>query len=115
MKKNKSKKVNLETAMLIGLNAFAVGMFLQKVLICGISWMSTIGYLKQEEKMDEKTEKQRWKEELKKEMREKRKKPNGFQYFSLGFSVCALLVAIITKLQQKRLLQQQKQLMRVCQ
>lgn len=55
MKKNKSKKINLETAALIGLNAFAVGMFLQKVLICGISWMSTIGYLKQEEKMDEKT------------------------------------------------------------
>ena len=54
MKKNKSKKVNLETAMLIGLNAFAIGMFLQKVLICGISWMSTIGYLRQEEKMDEK-------------------------------------------------------------
>ena len=48
--------------------------------------------------MEEKTEKQIWKEELKKEMREKRKKPNGFQYFSLGFSVCALLVAIITKL-----------------
>ena len=57
MKKNKSKKVrkvNLETAMLIGLNAFAVGMFLQKVLICGTSWLSTIGYLRQEEKMDEK-------------------------------------------------------------
>ena len=49
MKKNKSKKVrkvNLETAMLLGLNAFAIGMFLQKVLICGIGWMSTIGYLK---------------------------------------------------------------------
>lgn len=49
MKKNKSKKVrkvNLETAALIGLNAFAVGMFLQKVLICGTSWLSTIGYLK---------------------------------------------------------------------
>ena len=46
MKKNKSKKVNLETVMLVGLNAFAVGMFLQKVLIYGIGWMSTIGYLK---------------------------------------------------------------------
>lgn len=43
-------------------------------------------------------ERRKWKEELKKEMREKRKTPNGFQYFSLGFSVCALLVAIITKL-----------------
>ena len=46
MKKNKSKKVNLETVMLTGLNAFAIGMFLQKVLICGTSWMSTIGYLR---------------------------------------------------------------------
>lgn len=46
MKKNKGKKVNLETVMLVGLNAFAIGMFLQKVLICGTSWMSTIGYLK---------------------------------------------------------------------
>lgn len=49
MKKNKSKKVkkvNLETAALVALNAFAIGMFLQKVLICGTSWMSTIGYLK---------------------------------------------------------------------
>lgn len=46
MKKNKSKKVNSETAMLIGLNAFAIGMFLQKVLICGTSWLSTIGYLR---------------------------------------------------------------------
>lgn len=49
--------------------------------------------------MEEKAERQKWKEELKKEKREKRKTPNGFQYFSLGFSVCALLVAIITKLQ----------------
>lgn len=46
MKKNKGKKVNLETVMLVGLNAFAIGMFLQKVLICGTSWMSTIGYLR---------------------------------------------------------------------
>lgn len=46
MKKNKSKKINLETVALVGLNAFAVGMFLQKVLICGVGWMSTIGYLR---------------------------------------------------------------------
>lgn len=46
MKKNKSKKVNLETVAVIALNAFAIGMFLQKVLICGTSWLSTIGYLK---------------------------------------------------------------------
>lgn len=46
MKKNKSRKVNLETATLIALNAFVIGMFLQKILICGTSWLSTIGYLK---------------------------------------------------------------------
>lgn len=44
MKKN--KKINLETAAIITLNAFMIGMFLQKILICGTSWMSTIGYLK---------------------------------------------------------------------
>lgn len=48
--------------------------------------------------MEEKIERQKWKKELKKEMKEKKKKPNGFQYFSLGFSVCALLVSIIAKL-----------------
>ncbi len=47
---------------------------------------------------DEQIEKRKWKEELKKEIREKRKKPNGFQYCTLGFSVCALIVSIITKL-----------------
>ena len=46
MKKNKSKKVNLETVALVGLNAFTIGMFLQKILICGTSWLSTIGYLR---------------------------------------------------------------------
>lgn len=49
--------------------------------------------------MDEKTEREKWIEELKKEKRKRRNKPNGFQYFSLGFSVCALIVAIITNLQ----------------
>lgn len=46
MKKNKSEKLNLETVTIIALNAFTIGMFVQKVLICGIGWMSTIGYLK---------------------------------------------------------------------
>ena len=49
--------------------------------------------------MDEKTEREKWIEELKKEKQKRMNKPNGFQYFSLGFSVCALVVAIITKLQ----------------
>ena len=52
-----------------------------------------------DERMNEKTEREKWREELKKEKQKRRNKPNGFQYFSLGFSVCALVVAIITKLQ----------------
>ena len=79
MKKNKSKKVNLETAMLIGLNAFAIGMFLQKVLICGVGWMSTIGYLKQEEE----------------KMNDNDKKPNGISWFALGFSIASLIAVLI--------------------
>lgn len=46
MKKNKSKKLNLETVAVIALNAFTLGMFLQKILLCGMSWLSTIGYFK---------------------------------------------------------------------
>lgn len=47
MKKNKSKKVkkvNLETVSLIALSAFTTGMLLEKILICGTSCLSTIGY-----------------------------------------------------------------------
>ena len=82
MKKNKSKKVrkvNLETVALIGLNAFAIGMFLQKVLICGIGWMSTIGYLRQEEE----------------KMNDNDKKPNGISWFALGFSIASLIAVLI--------------------
>ena len=79
MKKNKSKKVNLETVMLVGLNAFAIGMFLQKVLIYGIGWMSTIGYLKQEEE----------------KMNDNDKKPNGISWFALGFSIASLIAVLI--------------------
>ncbi len=42
----KNKKISLETVAVIALNAFTIGMFVQKVLICGTSWLSTIGYLK---------------------------------------------------------------------
>ena len=42
----KNKKISLETVAAIALNAFTIGMFVQKVLICGTSWLSTIGYLK---------------------------------------------------------------------
>ena len=79
MKKNKSKKVNLETATLIALNAFAIGMFLQKVLICGTSWLSTIGYLRQEEE----------------KMNDNNQKPNGLSWFALGFSIASLIAVLI--------------------
>ena len=79
MKKNKSKKINLETATLIALNAFAIGMFLQKVLICGTSWLSTIGYLRQEEE----------------KMNDNNQKPNGLSWFALGFSIASLIAVLI--------------------
>ena len=47
MKKNKSKKVkkvNLETVALIALSSFTLGMLLEKIILCGTSWLSTIGY-----------------------------------------------------------------------
>ena len=43
-------------------------------------------------------EKEEWKKELKEEMKKTRKKPNGFRYFTLGFSICALFVSIINLL-----------------
>lgn len=45
--------------------------------------------------MNEKEERKKWIEELKKECKENRKKPNGFKYFTLGFSTAVLLVQII--------------------
>lgn len=43
----------------------------------------------------EQIEKEKWKQELRIERQKNKRKPNGFQYFSLGFSVCALIVSII--------------------
>lgn len=40
----KNKKIDRETAMVLILSAFTVGMLLEKILICGTSWLSTIGY-----------------------------------------------------------------------
>lgn len=42
----KNKKIDRETAMLLILSAFTVGMLLEKILICGTSWLSTIGYFR---------------------------------------------------------------------
>lgn len=40
----KNKKIDRETAMVLILSAFTAGMLLEKILICGTSWLSTIGY-----------------------------------------------------------------------
>lgn len=40
----KNKKIDRETAMVLILSAFTTGMLLEKFLICGTSWLSTIGY-----------------------------------------------------------------------
>lgn len=40
----KNKKIDRETAMVLILSAFTTGMLLEKILICGTSWLSTIGY-----------------------------------------------------------------------
>lgn len=42
----KNKKIDRETAMVLILSAFTVGMLLEKILICGTSWLSTIGYFR---------------------------------------------------------------------
>lgn len=46
MKKQSRKKViSIETAMILMLNAFTIGMFIEKIAIGGISWVSTTGLL----------------------------------------------------------------------
>ena len=43
----RKKKITIETAMVLMLNAFTIGMFVQKIIMCGTSWLSTVGYLGQ--------------------------------------------------------------------
>ena len=51
MKKQTRKKVirrrviSIETAMMLMLNGFAIGMLVEKIAINGISWVSTTGLL----------------------------------------------------------------------
>lgn len=40
----KNKKIDRETAMVLILSAFTTGMLLEKIILCGTSWLSTIGY-----------------------------------------------------------------------
>lgn len=39
------KGISIETAMMLMLNGFAIGMLVEKIAINGISWMSTTGLL----------------------------------------------------------------------
>ena len=43
--KRKGIKVSGETLMILMLNAFVIGMLVEKIAINGISWMSTTGLL----------------------------------------------------------------------
>lgn len=44
IKKKKEIKISLESVAYIGLTAFTFGMFVEKIVINGFSWLSTCGY-----------------------------------------------------------------------
>ena len=43
MKKN--RRIKPETTMILMLNAFTIGILIEKIITNGLSWISTIGYL----------------------------------------------------------------------
>lgn len=45
MKKyRRNKGIKIETVMLLMLNAFTIGILVEKIVLSGTSWISTIGY-----------------------------------------------------------------------
>lgn len=44
MKKQSRKGISIETAMILILNAFTIGMVIEKIITNGLSCFSTIGY-----------------------------------------------------------------------
>lgn len=46
MKKQNRKGINKETVMILMLNAFVIGMVVERIATSGLSWVSTIGYLR---------------------------------------------------------------------
>ena len=44
MKKQK-RKISKETAMILTLNAFVIGVLVEKIILCGFIWISTTGLL----------------------------------------------------------------------
>lgn len=45
VRKNKKIKISKETVMILMLNAFVLGILVEKIILCGFSWVSTIGYI----------------------------------------------------------------------
>jgi len=45
VRKNKKIRISRETVMILTLNAFVIGILVEKIILCGFSWISTIGYM----------------------------------------------------------------------
>lgn len=43
--RRKNKKISREMTMVLMLNAFVIGILVEKIITNGFSWLSTIGYL----------------------------------------------------------------------
>lgn len=44
-RKNKKIRISREMTMVLMLNAFVIGVLIEKIITNGFSWISTIGYL----------------------------------------------------------------------
>jgi len=45
VRKNKKRGISRETVMILTLNAFVLGILVEKIITNGFSWLSTIGYM----------------------------------------------------------------------
>lgn len=45
VRKNKKIRISGEMTMVLMLNAFVIGVLIEKIITNGFSWISTIGYL----------------------------------------------------------------------
>lgn len=45
VKRKRGIQISGETAMILMLNAFAIGILIEKIITNGFSWLSTIGYM----------------------------------------------------------------------
>lgn len=44
-RKNKKIQISGEMTMILMLNTFIIGILVEKIILCGFSWLSTIGYM----------------------------------------------------------------------